>query len=198
LSTRHVPTKPPALKPGARLAVVSPASTPRRELVEAGMERLTALGYRPALFPSALGGGPLYYAGNREQRVADLMAAFADATIDGILCTRGGWGSAELLPLLDPAVVRANPKPFIGYSDHTSVHIWLADACGLASFYGPMVAADFSRPDGVHVPSWQSALAGDTPWSLGGESGLRVVRVLERLQNSLDESRRAGVARIGA
>lgn len=169
-------TKPRALPPGARLAIVSPASTPRPELVEAGMKRLTELGYHPVLFPNALGGGPLYYAGSVHQRASDLMDAFADPHIDGIVCTRGGWGSAELLPHLDSAIVRANPKPFVGYSDHTSLHVWLARACGLISFYGPMAAADFGRPDGVDTASWQHTFHGDTNWSLGSADGLRVLR----------------------
>ncbi len=61
------------------------------------------LAIRPVLMPHALARGPLYYAGTVEQRVGDLMAAFADPAIDGIICTRGGWGSAELLPHLDAA-----------------------------------------------------------------------------------------------
>ncbi len=80
-----------------------------------------------------------------EERVADLHAAFADAEIDGIICTRGGWGSAELLPLLDTELMRANPKVFVGYSDHTSLHVWLWNECGMVTFYGPMVAADWSK-----------------------------------------------------
>jgi muramoyltetrapeptide carboxypeptidase len=168
--------KPRVLKPGARLAVVSPASTPRPELVEAGMKRLTELGYHPVLFPNALGGGPLYYAGTLQQRAADLMAAFEDTEIDGIICTRGGWGSAELLPFLDEAVVRANPKAFVGYSDHTSLHVWLARECGLVSFYGPMVASDFGRTDGVEAASWQHAFGGDSNWSLGPDDGIRMLR----------------------
>ncbi|HEX3571396.1 MAG TPA: LD-carboxypeptidase [Acidobacteriaceae bacterium] len=158
------------------MAVVSPASTPRPELVEAGMKRLIELGYEPLLFPNALGGGPLYYAGTVQQRAADLMAAFADPRIDGIICTRGGWGSAELLPHLDSAVIRANPKAFIGYSDHTSLHVWLARECGLVCFYGPMVAADFARPEGVDAASWQHAFGGDPNWSLGALDGLRVLQ----------------------
>ena len=62
------------------------------------------------LMPHALSRGPIYYAGTAEQRAGDLMAAFADPTIDGILCTRGGWGSAELLPHLDAELIRANPE----------------------------------------------------------------------------------------
>jgi muramoyltetrapeptide carboxypeptidase len=169
-------TKPSALKPGATLAVVSPASTPKPELVQAGIECLRGLGYKTRLFPHALDRGPLYYAGTAEQRVGDLMVAFADPEINGILCTRGGWGSAELLPLLDANVIRANPKVFVGYSDHTSLHVWLARECGLVTFYAPMVAADFARADGFDPASWGHAMGGDAGWSLGADDGLRVLR----------------------
>ena len=117
--------------------------------------------------PHALDCGPLYYAGTVEQRVGDLHAAFADTAIDGIVCTRGGWGSAELLPHLDAELVRANPKVFVGYSDHTALHVWLAREAGLVTFYGPMVAADFARAEGFDRASWGHALGGDAGWSLG-------------------------------
>ena len=165
-----------ALKAGATLAVVSPASATKAELVQAGMECLRGLGYKTVLMPHALDRGPLYYAGTAEQRAGDLMAAFADPEIDGIICTRGGWGSAELLPLLDAAVVRASPKMFVGYSDHTSLHVWLAREAGLVTFYGSMVAADFARADGFDEFSWGSALGGAAAWSLGAADGLRVLR----------------------
>ncbi len=87
------------------------------------MARLQGLGYRTTVGAHALDSGPLYYAGTAMDRVADLHAAFADPTVDGILCTRGGWGSAELLPLLDAELIRANPKVFVGYSDVTSLQI---------------------------------------------------------------------------
>jgi muramoyltetrapeptide carboxypeptidase len=140
------------------------------------MKRLTELGYHPVLFPNALGGGPLYYAGTSQQRAADFMDAFADPGVDGIVCTRGGWGSAELRPHLDSDAIRANPKPFIGYSDHTSLHVWLERECGLVSFYGPMVAADFGRDEGVDAESWRHALEGDSNWSLRAADGLAVLR----------------------
>jgi muramoyltetrapeptide carboxypeptidase len=168
--------KPPALKPGATLAIVSPASATKEERVNVGIARLHELGYRTVLMPHALSRGPLYYAGTVEQRAGDLMAAFADPSIDGIICTRGGWGSAELLPHLDEDIIRANPKAFIGYSDHTSLHLWLAREAGLVTFYGPMVAADFARSDGVDVASWQHSMGGDAAWSLGVADGLRVLR----------------------
>jgi muramoyltetrapeptide carboxypeptidase len=168
--------KPAALRTGSTLAVLSPASATKPELVQAGIEALRGLGYKTLLMPHALERGPLYYAGTLEQRVGDLHAAFADPAIDGIVCTRGGWGSAELLPHLDAALVRANSKVFVGYSDHTSLHVWLAREAGLVTFYGPMVAADFARAEGCDRASWNHALGGDASWSLTVNDGLRVLR----------------------
>ncbi len=168
--------RPAALRPGATLAVLSPASTPRRHEVQAGMDALSALGYKTVLMPNALKPGPLYYAGTVEQRIGDLHAAFSDPAIDGIVCTRGGWGSAELLQHLDTALVRANPKVFVGYSDHTSLHSWLAREASLVTFYGPMVAADFARIEGFDRASWGHAMHGDSQWSLTASDGLRVLR----------------------
>jgi muramoyltetrapeptide carboxypeptidase len=168
--------KPRALRVGSRLAVVSPASAAKAELVRAGMECLAGLGYEVVMMPHALERGPIYYAGAAEQRVEDLHAAFADPSIDGIVCTRGGWGSAELLPLLDAGLIRLNPKVFVGYSDHTSIHKWLARETGLVTFYGPMVAADFARKDGFDAASWGHALGGDAGWCVGAGDGLRVLR----------------------
>jgi muramoyltetrapeptide carboxypeptidase len=168
--------KPRKLKPGATVAVVSPASAAKAEKVQAGVARLEALGYRVSVMPHALDHGPLYYAGTASDRAADLMAAFTDPKIDAIVCTRGGWGSTELLPLLDASVVRANPKIFAGYSDHTSLHLWLQQEAGLVTFHAPMVAADFSRDRGVDLASWNYALRGDTGWSVGANDGLCVLR----------------------
>ncbi len=154
----------PRLRAGSRLAIVSPASAAKRELVERGVDTLRAKGYEPVLMPHALSRGPLYYAGTKEERVADLHAAFADPAIDGVICTRGGWGSAELLPLLDRELIRANPKPFLGYSDHTSLQTWFWNECRMQSFYAPMVAADWAQPSGVDECSWLGALtASDGP-----------------------------------
>lgn len=164
------------LKTGSRVAVVSPASATKPELVESGVAGLRAFGYEPVMMPHALSRGPMYYAGSAEERVADLHAAFADATIDGVMCTRGGWGSAELLPLLDRELMRANPKVFVGYSDHTSLHVWFWNECGMPTFYAPMVAADWSRDNGVDERTWRAAVEGVRRWSVGEADGLKVLR----------------------
>ena len=169
-------TKPPALKAGARIAIVSPASAANPDRVHAGVSHLRSLGYEPVLFPHALATGPLYYAGTIAKRLADLHAAFADSTVAAILCTRGGWGTAELLSYLDLALIRANPKPFLGYSDHTSLHTVIARETGLVTFYAPMVSPDFARPNGVDLASFTAALTQTDPWQLGPADGLRLLR----------------------
>ena len=169
-------TPRPRLQQGSRIAIVSPASAAKPDLVTQGSAALKAYGYDPLIMPHALDRGPLYYAGTAADRIADLHAAFADPTIDAILCTRGGWGSAELLPLLSADLIRSNPKVFAGYSDHTSLHVYLWNLCQLPTFYAPMAAADWSNPIGVDDRTWRSALHAETPWSVSAADGLRTLR----------------------
>ncbi len=186
MSSIPPPLLPPALRPGDRIAIVSPASAAKPDRVHAGAAVLHELGFEPVLLPHALASGPLYFAGSLADRLADLHAAFADPSLRAVLCTRGGWGSAELLPHLDLDLIRRNPKPFLGYSDHTSLHIWLAEKAGLVTFYAPMLSPDFARgparglahgpAQGIHLPSFLSALSAPAPWHLGPEAGLRLLR----------------------
>jgi len=166
----------PRLRDGSGVAVLSPASAAKTELVEKGIDRLLHYGYKPLLMPHALARGPLYYAGTVEQRLRDLHAAFGNPEIEGLLCTRGGWGSAELLPHLDSRLVRANPKVFVGYSDHTSLHVWLWNEFHTMTFYAPMVAADWSNLDGVHRATWHAAVEAKSKWSVGSQDGLHCLR----------------------
>ena len=63
-------------------------------------------------------------------------ALFADPEVDVVQCLQGGFGSAQAIPYLDFDVIRANPKPFVGYSDITALHIAIRQATGLATLYG--------------------------------------------------------------
>jgi muramoyltetrapeptide carboxypeptidase len=158
------------------VAVVSPASAAKEELIDRGVEHLQRFGYKPRVLPHARARGPLYYAGTAEERVSDLHAALTDPEIEGILCTRGGWGSVELLPLLNADLVRAHPKVFVGYSDHTSLHAWLWNELRMQTFYAPMVAADWSKSDGVDERTWKAAVEQRETWSVDGEDGMRCLR----------------------
>lgn len=167
--------KPRAVPPDAQVAVVSPASTPQPERVVLGLEALRALGFEPQTAERALARGPLYFAGTPEMRLRDLHQAFAGDEVRAIFSTRGGYGSNYLLDGLDLDLIAEAPKPFIGYSDLTAVHLWLLDQIHLPAFHGPMLSADFARPDGVHLPSLQAALGGK-PYTVGAQEGLRPLR----------------------
>ena len=89
-----------------------------------------------------------YVAGDPEQRAADLNALFADPEVDVVQVLQGGYGSAQLIPHIDFDVIAANPKPFIGYSDITALHVAIRQRTGLATLYGYGLAGmgDASRP----------------------------------------------------
>lgn len=166
----------PAISARSRIAIVSLASAAKQDRVRDGAERLRQLGYEPVLSKNALSAGPLYFAGTAEERLDDLHAAFVDPTIDAIFCTRGGWGSAELLAGLDLDLIRAHPKPLLGYSDVTSLHTWIGQQTGLITFHGPMVSPDFARVDGIDLASFTAALTGSSEWQVGASEGLRLLR----------------------
>src|SRR5579883_1126375 len=119
-----MPIKPRALRPGDCVGIVAPASSLQPGALDAGIARLAQMGYRTKLGRSALECAPQYFAGTVKARLDDLHAMFADPEVAAILCARGGYGSNYLLPGLDLDVVWKNPKPFIGYSDNTSLLTW--------------------------------------------------------------------------
>ena len=163
------------VRDGARISIVAPASFAKQERVELGLAALRRLGYAPQFAENALARGPLFFAGTPEQRIADLHAAFADPGSHMVMSLRGGYGSNYILPGIDLELVRRNAKPFFAYSDLTGVQLRLLDELGLPAFHGPMAAADFYLEDGVHLPSFQAALAGE-PYSLGPAEGLRMLK----------------------
>jgi muramoyltetrapeptide carboxypeptidase len=166
--------KPRAVPSDAHVAVVSPASTPKPERIERGMQALRALGLAPQAAEHIFTRGPLYFAGTPEERLSDLHHAFADDEVRAIFSTRGGYGSNYLLDGLDLDLIAESAKPFMGYSDLTALQLWLLDQLQLPVFHGPMLSADFSREDGVHLASLQAALTGQT-YSLGAAEGLRAL-----------------------
>ncbi len=92
---------------------------------------------------------PAFLAANPEARARDLMDAFADSTISGIVTTIGGDDSIRLIPYLDLDVIARNPKAFLGFSDSTTLH-FACFAAGLVSFYGPSIMAGFAENGGMH------------------------------------------------
>lgn len=130
---------PPKLRKGDCVALVSPSSPLAADQpVERVAHAVEDLGFRVRIGDSCRGadaGG--YGAGPAEVRAGDLNAAFADPTVRAIWCTRGGSTAARLLPLLDYRCIAANPKPFIGFSDITTLHLAFQRRCCMVTFHGP-------------------------------------------------------------
>lgn len=137
-----------SLEQGARIALVAPSGIlPDQAHVVQAESNVRALGWIPVCGENvhALHG---YLAGTDEVRLSDLNRAINDDSIDGIWCVRGGYGAMRLLPDIDYAALRENPRPLIGFSDITALHAAIYRECGIVSFHGPTARGtltDFSR-----------------------------------------------------
>jgi muramoyltetrapeptide carboxypeptidase len=130
-----------ALQEGDCIGLAAPASPFQREALAAGVAVLRDLGFRVHYTPHVFD-AYRYLAGTDATRATDLQALFANPEVKAIFCCRGGYGSQRLLPYLDPILIRANPKIFMGYSDLTSLLLYLYSRCRLVTFHGPVVAGD--------------------------------------------------------
>lgn len=136
-----MPILPKRLHPGDTIGLVAPASAPADpKAVDLAVAALEKMGFKAKLARNArkrLG----FLAGTDRERADDLMQMFADRTVKGIFCIRGGYGTSRLLPLLDYQLVRKNPKVFVGFSDITSLHCAFLKKSDLLTFHGPMAAS---------------------------------------------------------
>ena len=168
--------KPRALAPGDRLAVVAPASPFDRDEFNQGIEEIRRLGFEP-VYDDSVFARQRYVAGPPELRAAAIRQAWRDPAIKGLIGVRGGYGSAQLLPLLDRDEARAARKPFIGYSDLTSILTFLTTGCGMIAFHGPMLAGRLSRGEaGYDRASLMAAIGGREPMGELAPAGLETVR----------------------
>ena len=129
------------------------------EQLQAGGEELRTLGYEPH-YEMSLFERSSYTAGPPAVRADALRSAWSDPTAAAIVAARGGYGTVQLLPLLQPSDFADPPKAFIGYSDNTSLLTWLTLRCGLVTFHGPMIEARLARgPAGYDRDTFTRCLA---------------------------------------
>jgi muramoyltetrapeptide carboxypeptidase len=124
------------LPPGGTIGVVAAASPydSRSEILR-GVEWWESQGYRVKLAGGVFDRDD-YVAGDPRKRAADLTAMFADDEVDVVQALQGGYGSAQTIPYIDFDVIAANPKPFVGYSDITALHVAIRQRTGLVTLYG--------------------------------------------------------------
>ena len=131
------------IRSGDVVGVVAPSGVVQEARLESGIRVLEGLGFRVATGASVLA-RRAYLAGPDADRGADLQRMLDDPGIHAVFCARGGSGSQRLVPGLDLTSLRRRPKPFVGYSDATSILNALGRA-NLVGVHGPMVAVDFAR-----------------------------------------------------
>lgn len=158
---------PPKPRRGDRVAVVSPSAGLPQVLpmpYELGLRRLREdFGLEVVEYPTTrrMGAHP-------RDRAADLHAAFADPEVKAVIASIGGDDQITVLPYLDRELLRANAKPFYGYSDNTNLLALLWNL-GIVCYHGGSVMVEFGRPTAMHPvtrASLEAALFGSGPYEL--------------------------------
>lgn len=141
------PLKPPALHPGDTIRILSLSSPVEEARVESGCEQLARLGYKTSFDRTSVLARDGFFAGSAADRLAALKQALGDPAVHAVCFTRGGYGANYLLE--DLSVALAKPKVLLGYSDLTSLQIFLWQKFRWVGFYGPMVASGFDKGAGA-------------------------------------------------
>jgi muramoyltetrapeptide carboxypeptidase len=168
--------KPRPVTPGARIAIVSPASPFSRAEFDQGVEELRRIGYKPAYDEDVFARSSGYLSGAAELRAAAFTRAWSNPSTAAVIAVRGGYGSVHMLPLLDKAVIRATPRLFIGYSDNTSLLSWLTCQCGIAALHGPMIEGRLARGAEGYDRDSMLAFMQDGSGRVLAPDGLAVIR----------------------
>jgi muramoyltetrapeptide carboxypeptidase len=162
--------RPPALKPGDRIAIVSPASPCPREELDRGAAEIERLGFVPVYDDSLFAREAGYLSGTADVRASAFERHWTDPGIAALIALRGGFGSVHLLPLLDSAAIERTPKLFIGYSDNTTLLSWLTCQCQVSALHGPMIEGRLSRgPEGYDERSFLALTRGELGFEMAPE-----------------------------
>ncbi len=148
MSARKPVRKPYALRRGDLIGIVAPASPVSRRRLEEGTRELEAVGYQIAVHPQVFQQDG-FYSGSHPARLAALLEYLEDPKIRAIFCSRGGYGSDYVVeqmmaPPLLHKLQRMTPKIVVGYSDLTSLLLFLNQSLGWVAFQGPLVSKDIA------------------------------------------------------
>ncbi|MBI3611021.1 MAG: LD-carboxypeptidase [Nitrospirae bacterium] len=168
--------KPEALRPGGTIGVVAPAGSVDSTDLARGVDRLKGMGFRAVLGESVTRQFR-YLSGSDRERAADLNRMFSDPEIAAIVCARGGYGTARIIPYLDDNAIAQHPKILVGSSDVTLLLNHLRQRFGLVTFHGPMVAPNFGKQPSALTDTWFRKILvearGEGPIAVDGAKGLR-------------------------
>ena len=160
---------------GSRVALVAPASPFQPEELDAGVAELRRIGFEP-VFEQRIFEREGFVAGPASSRAGELARAWRRLDLDAIIAVRGGYGSVQVLPMLDQAAIRASRTTFVGYSDVTSVHVVLGCHVGMTSVHGPTIEGRLAKgPSAYDLPSFLGSLS-TQPLGELAPAGLDVIR----------------------
>jgi muramoyltetrapeptide carboxypeptidase len=194
------PLKPAALRPGDSVRVVSLASPVEEARLDKGLAELGRLGWKPVCDRAAVLAAGGFFSGSVEARLAALLEGIREPGTRAIFCSRGGYGSANFLEGL--SALQSSPKAILGYSDLTSLQIFLWQNFHWVTFYGPMVASGMDKGAGAEKgydresliraltetkQGWTIDLQGEplSPGTQGVEEGILLGGCLTLIETSL-------------
>lgn len=149
------------IKKGDTIGIIALGGNCERTLVEGAVQNIEALGYKVKLSKNIYNQNN-YLAGTDEDKIKELHRFFQDLEIKLILNARGGYGSIRLINKINYNMIKANPKPFCGFSDITALLLMFYKKCGLITYHGPMVCSDFVTPSSYTIEKFFDVLNGNT------------------------------------
>ena len=160
-----VKIKPIPLEPGGTIGIVAPAGPLDADTLYKGEDFLKSLGYNVIIAPSCFEGSG-YLAGKSDyQRAEDIMTMFSDDEVDAVFSMRGGYGCNRAVPYFRDFKFSKYPKPFIGYSDITYLHIYLNQKHNLITYHGPMIK-DLLEEDETTIGHVFNTIMGNTEFDI--------------------------------
>lgn len=169
--------RPGRLTKGDSIGLISPAGWMSEADIERGSDVLKGMGFDLVVYPSNHLRDS-HFAGSARERADAIAEMFSDSEVRALLCTKGGYGTEEVLDLVDYDVVRRHPKCVVGFSDSTALLLALRAKTGLVTFHGPMLQTFKQGIEEFTTTHLFRALTQAVPWSydLEHERGLRVLR----------------------
>jgi muramoyltetrapeptide carboxypeptidase len=135
--------KPKRLKEKNTIGLIAPAGFIKQEELDESIKNIESLGFNVLIGEHILERMG-YFSGSDKMRAEEVNKMFANQTVSGIICARGGYGCNRILPFLDYTSIKNNPKPLIGYSDITSLICAIFHRTGLIGFHGPVGVSTYN------------------------------------------------------
>ncbi len=129
------------LEKGTTLGVIAPSGPIKKYSILELEKSLKKYGFRVKFFESSYSSYKGYLGGTDDLRLNDIHESFLDKDIDVIMCIRGGYGSMRIIDNIDFDIIKYNKKPFIGFSDITSLLIAFNQKCDLITYHGIMAGS---------------------------------------------------------